>query len=138
MLRDNQLEQVKCILREYPEIPGQLRDIREKIWHPRLPPDENIGGSHGPINPNKDVDKILTIVDDRMYHRLTHNEEMVKRTLQESEEWVKQLIALMYFRKPPLGIVIASGRVHANYRTAKRYHDDFIDRLAKRLGFALN
>ncbi|MDO4679750.1 MAG: hypothetical protein Q4A55_00555 [Aerococcus sp.] len=133
-MRKTQLAQLKSILQEYPQTPRILAEIREKIFNPYIEEDTNIGGSRGQLNPDKDVNKILTIADNRRFKRLTLNAEGVKYTLEQSPEWVQELIKLMYFKRSPMGITKACDFVACNYRTAKKYHDDFLERLADQLG----
>lgn len=133
-MRQQAWDEVKIALRDYPHYDRYINEIRQKHIYPYIPTDSNIGGSRGSRDISGLDGTVVSIADDMMLNRIIFQKKMINDRLSRSESWVRQLIALMYFGDSNVRLSTASELVGRDRRTGKKYHNEFMEGLAKDLG----
>lgn len=133
-MRKQAFDEVKIALMDYPKYDLYLESLRTSKMYPHIQSDENIGGSHGSLKLDRLENTVISIVDDLVYRKIRFQQAVIKERLERTPSWVCDLIGLIYFSTNPVSMRTASDLVGRDRKTCKKYHDDFMERLAGDLG----
>lgn len=134
MVRQQAWNEVKTALYDYPKTEYYLNQLRQNKLFPYVANDLNKDFKAGGYSPNGVVNKVISIHDDVLYRRLLFQHDTIENELENSETWLKDLITLMYINPNKLKLKPASELVGKSWRKAKEEHEQFMERLARRLG----
>lgn len=133
-MRQQAWDEVKTVLTDYPKYEWYINQVRESVLYPWKPSDANADISSGSFSPDGVVNKVIKIEDNIILNRLMFQKNVVEKKLAETPEWLVELIDIMYFGNNHLKLRPASELVGVSYRTAKKYHEEFMIDLAGMLG----
>lgn len=134
-MRQQAWEEVKIVLNDYPRYDWYINQILNERLNPWRPSDENVGGGKSSSSDNSKLERVVvSIADDMTLRKLEFQRNMVKRKLDRSPEWLKELIAYMHFGTEKMALRPASELVGKSWRLAKKEYSNFMEELAGELG----
>ena len=133
-MRQEAWDEVKIALYDYPKLDYYINQLRQEKLFPYLPNDDNSWIRGEGTNSDMVSRQVISINDDIVYKRLCFQREQIRRSLEQSPEWLRDLIGLMYLRSTRLKLKPASELVGKDYRAAKKGHEQFMTELAQSLG----
>lgn len=133
-MRQQAWNEVKIALFDYPNYDAYINSVRQSKLYPYKQSDENIGGGKSSGGKGGLDNTVIALADDVLLRRLIFQRDTIKRRLDLSPEWVRDMISLMYFSSNRLPISKACDFVGRDRRTCKKYHEEFVSNLAGDLG----
>ena len=133
-MRQQAWDEVKFVLADFPKYDLYINELRFSNLYPYKQTDTNIGGGKGSLRGDGLERTVVRIADNIQLNRLVFQQEVTRGLLNESPEWVQEMIGFMHFDNTKRSLSEASELVGKSWKTAKKYYVEFMEELADRLG----
>lgn len=126
---------VEQLLRDYPDMPKEIKRRRLQLKYPVKEKEENVGGSksHSDISPQEMF--VITLDQDKRLNKLEEEHEIIANIIDKLPEKSKQIIKMYYFdhytKYTWRDVAI---QVNYSVRNCIDIRDNVVNSIGKRLG----
>lgn len=137
VVRKSVQHMLEDILRDYPELPGYIKQREDELKYPTPEQDDNVGGGRALNKLSDPVGReVITINDDRRIQQLIKEYQAIDECLDESGVVTEKIIQEIYFKgNVGLRMVDLCDRQIIPVSTTKAYElrNSFLVKLGKKL-----